>query len=133
MQLFHVLKLYSWVGIIGDISKGEKSFSKKFICSQQAFVSYCKHYKSVFHFLLLWWQFSGKRVDIYNAVSATILLFHNVQITNKCTSMFMMYFIQNVLTNTFQLLLWPSSGCCYYYNNTKVQMWSAVSPSFRNN
>jgi len=43
--------------------------------------------------------------------------------------MFMMYFIDYILTNVFRPLLRPSSVCCYYYKNQKVQMWSALSPS----
>jgi hypothetical protein len=47
--------------------------------------------------------------------------------------MFMMHFIHN----DFIYILWPllrsSSGRCYYYKTTKVQMWLALSPSFHNN
>ena len=39
----------------------------------------------------------------------------------KWTPVFMMYCIHNVLTNMFQLLLWPSSVWCYYYNNTRYK------------
>jgi hypothetical protein len=41
--------------------------------------------------------------------------------------MFMIYLIHNFL-NIFRPLLRPSSEW-YYYKNTKVQMWLAVSPS----
>ena len=34
----------------------------------------------------------------------------------------MTYFIHDFLTNKFRSLLQPSSGWCYYYKNTKVQM-----------
>jgi len=37
----------------------------------------------------------------------------------KCTSIFLMYFIQNILTNMFRPVYRPSSGWCYYYSNTK--------------
>jgi len=35
--------------------------------------------------------------------------------------------IQNLLSNMFRPLLLPSSGWCYYYKNTKAEMWLAVS------
>jgi len=42
--------------------------------------------------------------------------------------MFMMYFIPYILTNMFRPPLRLSSRW-YYYKNTKVQMWLAVSPT----
>jgi len=41
----------------------------------------------------------------------------------KCTSIFTMYFIHNVLTNMFRQAFRPTSGWCYYYKNTNVQIW----------
>jgi hypothetical protein len=54
---------------------------------------------------------------------------HSIQITNKRISIFMTYFIHNVLTNMFRPVFRPSSGWCYYYKNTNVQMCLVVSPS----
>jgi hypothetical protein len=51
---------------------------------------------------------------------------HKIWITNKCTSMFMMGFVHNVLT----------SVCRGYYCRLQgdiTRMWLAVSPSLRNN
>ena len=42
----------------------------------------------------------------------------NTQITYKYTSIFIMYFIQNILTNMFRSVFWPSSGWCF---NTRIQ------------
>jgi len=53
----------------------------------------------------------------------------NIQITNTYTSIFMMYFIHNLLINMFRLVFRASSGWCYYYKNTNVQIWLSVSPS----
>jgi len=57
----------------------------------------------------------------------------NTQITYKMHCIAYDYFVHNVLTKLFRLLLRPSAGLCYYYNNTKVQMWLAVLPSLQNN
>jgi len=47
--------------------------------------------------------------------------------------MCVIYFIHYILNNRFRPLLLPSSGWCYYYKNTIVQMWLVVSTSLHNN
>jgi hypothetical protein len=38
-------------------------------------------------------------------------------------------FVHCILTDMYQPLLRPSSGCCYYYKNTNERLLLAVSPS----
>ena len=39
----------------------------------------------------------------------------------KYTSIFLMYFIRNALTNMFRPAYRPSSGLCYYYKNSNIR------------
>ena len=56
----------------------------------------------------------------------------SIQINNKCTPTFMMYFSQTILINMFRPIFLTPSGR-YYYRNINVQIWWSVSPSLHNN
>jgi len=82
---------------------------------------------------------SGPDRMILLTCSTVLVLIRSVvykQPTN-CTAVFMVYFNlycnHTFLTNMFRPLLLLSSGLCYYYKNTKVQMYLVVSPSLHNN
>jgi len=86
-------------------------------------------------FSLLLFRLNGHSViqDMCNLSFQNFFIFIIHKQSTKCTVLFIMYFIHNVLTNMFWPLLQPSSGCCYYCKNTKVQMWVAMSPELDNN
>jgi hypothetical protein len=64
------------------------------------------------------------------SIRAKITQPKNVQITNKRTTIFMMYFIHNVLTSVFSAGI---QGDAIITRIQNVQIWLTVSPSLHNN